>query len=333
MASKERALQSCPVANRIVLAEGALLEEILDGTYPIWNEGLTRRAYGQWNAAQMLTPWGRDHLHRFALVDDGGRLLASAKRYRYDVRLNGRDTSMCGFGAVFTPPDRRGRGHAAEAIEQIVAREREAGAAMATLFSEIGEPFYRRLGFEPVPLEELTFEVVQKGGAPATLVRAGADRDFPDLAGMHDVRAGSARFALRRSAPMIQYAIAKKRLFSGLAAPGHRETHWFVAEEGSSAVAYVLLTVTAGHWTIEEAGDRDPAGARLGAIMQVLLAREPSLRTPAIRAWWPVDFPIPPQMRVTARAPATDVFMIRPLADDAALPAPGDVFYWKSDYF
>ena len=50
---------------------------------------------------------------------------------------------------------------------------------------------------------------------------------------------------------------------------------FFVAEEGASAVAYVVLNVNANGWTLEEAGDRDPAGARLGAMLQVLLAREP----------------------------------------------------------
>src|SRR6188768_2688623 len=82
----------------LVVAEGALLAHILDLTFPIWNEGLTREAYGQWNTAQTKTAWGRDHLHRFALLDDSGNLLATAKRYRHDVRLDRRDGWMAGFG-------------------------------------------------------------------------------------------------------------------------------------------------------------------------------------------------------------------------------------------
>ena len=42
--------------------------------------------------------------------------------------------------------------------------------------------------------------------------------------------------------------------------------------------------------------DRDPAGARLGALLQVLVAREPSRGMPLIRAWWPRAFPVPPQV-------------------------------------
>jgi len=317
----------------LVLAQGELLEEILDATYPVWNEGLTRAAYGQWNAAQMRTPWGQEHLHRFALVDGRGRLLATAKRYRYDVRLDGRDAWMCGLGAVFAPPERRGQGHAAELIRQLLEQERVAGAAMAALFSEIGEDYYRRLGFEAVPLDEVRLELIEKSGTPAMLVRAGAERDLPDIAAMHDVRSASARFALRREPAQIQYALSKKRMFSGLSTAGARHTEFFVAEEGASAVAYVVIAVSGEDWTIEEAGDRDPAGARLGAMLQVLVAREPSQRRPVMRAWWPAGFPVPPQVRIAARAAARDVLMVRPLAEIGAPLRAEDVFYWRSDYF
>jgi hypothetical protein len=36
-------------------------------------------------------------------------------------------------------------------------------------------------------------------------------------------------------------------------------------------------------WTLEECGDRDPSGAGVGALLQALIAREPSERRPTIR--------------------------------------------------
>jgi GNAT superfamily N-acetyltransferase len=321
------------VAHRLVIADGPLLDRILDYTYPIWSEGLAPAGYKGWNAAQLRTPWGRERLHRFALVDDEDRLLASAKRYRFDARLDGGDVRMSGIGAVFTPPDLRGRGFASEIVEQLVERERQQGMAMASLFSEIGEAFYKRLGFNVVPLDEVTINVTRKGGAPAMLVRAGDERDLPALAAMHEVRAAPARFALRRDPSLIQYSLSKRRLQAGFGPPGLRQTEFFVAEEGASAVAYVVITVTKGGWTLEEAGDRDPAGARLGAMLQVLLARDPSHQPALIRAWWPHAFPVPPQIQLTDRIPARDLFMIRPLVD---LPMPQrneEVFYWRGDYF
>ena len=318
---------------RLVSADGALLEEILDATYPVWQEGLSRDGYGRWNAAQRRTAWGREHLERYALLDDRGEWVASAKRYWWPVRLHGRDTTMCGIGAVFTRPEWRGRGYASALIERLVDEARGQGAAVAGLFSEIGEPFYERLGFHTVPMDEVSVTVNLKGGAPAMLVRAGEERDLPALAAMHDTRAAGVPFSVRRDTSLMQYALAKKRLLAGLGSPGARQIEFFVVEEATVAVAYAVVMVTAGGWTLEEAGDRDPQGARLGALFQVLLAREPSLGVPRIRAWWPQAFPVPPQVQLTERVPAADLFMLRSLGD-ARLPSrPDDLFVWRSDYF
>jgi GNAT superfamily N-acetyltransferase len=318
----------------VVVADGPLLEQILDLTYPIWNEGLTRRAYGQWNAAQRRTPWGREHLNRAALVDDAGALLATAKCYRLRATLDGREASVLGIGAVFTPEDRRGRGHAGRLIELLVEKAAHEGASLAILFSEIAPAFYERLGFQRLPLDQVRVIVQEKGGgAPAMLVRSGHESDLPALAAMHDVRAAHMRFSLQRAPAYIQFMLTRKRLRAGLGPPGLREVEFHVVEEGASAVAYAVLSVDANGWTLTEAGDRDPAGARLGALMQVLIAREPSRHRPVIRAWWPRAFPVPPQLQLTDRRDSTDVLMMRAL-NGAPLPASADdVFYWRSDFF
>lgn len=318
---------------KVIVAEGPLLDQITRLTYDIWNEGLSERAYSQWNAAQMRTPWGRTHLQRLALMDDSGRLLATAKRYRHRVRLDGRVGWMSGIGAVFTPPLQRGNGYASQLIEQLLEIERKEGALLAGLFSEIGATFYERLGFTPCPIDEVTVRVERRNGAPAMLVRAGDDRDLPAVAAMHQVRSSGVRFALTRDKSAIHYALSKKRLLAGLGPQGLRQVEFVVAEEGASAVAYALLHENANGWTLEEAGDRDPAGARLGGMLQVLLAREPSAPAPLIRAWWPAAFAVPPQVSLTDRAPAHDLFMVKPLADVRIPEKAEDVFYWHSDYF
>ena len=269
-----------------------MLEEILDATFPIWNEGLTRDGYARWNAAQMRTAWGKDHLHRFALLDDRGRWVASAKRYRLaDAPRRGRRDDVRLWRGVHASggarPRVRRRHH--RTADRARARRRR-GRRRAVLRNRRAVVPAARIR-QTVPLDEVDVHVERKDGAPAMLVRAGDERDLPALAAMHDTRSSGVRFALRRDPPLIDYALSKKRLLAGLghgAGPrAERQTEFFVAEEGVSAVAYVVLTVSAGGWTLEEAGDRDPAGARLGAILQVLLAREPSRPAPLIRAWWP----------------------------------------------
>src|SRR5476649_49113 len=102
-------------------AQGSILEQILDDTYHIWHDGLTRAAYGRFYAAQVATPWGRAHLRRLALLD-GDTLLASAKLYTFDAMLDGTPITVAGIGAVFTPTAGRGRGAARDLIERLLER-------------------------------------------------------------------------------------------------------------------------------------------------------------------------------------------------------------------
>lgn len=317
----------------VVTAEGALLEHILEQTFDTWNEGLSPSAYARWNMAQTRTPWGRAHLQRFALVDTAGRLLASAKRYRFRARVDERAGWMSGIGAMFTPSEQRSRGYASALVERLIETERREGALFASLFSEIGTTFYERLGFTAIPFTDVSVRVKRKDGAPAMLVRAGDERDLAAVAAMNATRASGARLALERDPSLIHYAVSKKRLLAGLGPPGLRQMEFLVAEEGASAVAYVVLLENANGWTLEEAGDRDPAGARLGAIFQVLVAREPSMPAPLIRTWWPSSFVVPPQLELTDPSPARDVFMVRALADVTLPEKAEDVFYWHSDHF
>ena len=318
-----------------------LLDQILDESWPQWGDGLTRDAYGQWNAAQLRTPWGRSHLARVALVDDG-RLLASAKRYRFAVLLDGQQVSATGIGAVFTPPAERGRGHASRLIEQLCDEGRADGCALAMLFSEIGSAYYERLGFRVVPHSTSDITVKTKDGAPAVLVRAGEPRDAASVAETHVRRVEHYRFGFVPDADQVNYSVAKKRMLAGLDPTYRRTVEYFVTEEGGQAVAFVLLQVTRPKrpgdpegWSLAACGDRDPEGARIGAMLQVLLARHPGERPPVIRAWWPEGLR-PPQLEITRRGPAAEIMMIRPLREGLHVEPwldEGDTFCWHGDAF
>lgn len=321
-------------------ASGAVLARILEESHPIWHEGLSLDAYIRYNTVQARTPWGSGHLRRVALVD-GDALLSSAKWYDLETRLDGQTVRVLGIGAVFTPEAARGRGHAAELMQRMMAEATREGYRAAVLFSEIGAPYYERLGFTAIPRETLTLDVTQKKGAPATLVRAGNDTDLKNLTELHDTGDAFARFSPRRTAEVIQFAVQKRRTFSALAPLGARTTEFYVAEEGNNAVAYALLSRgPAGNladgpdtmW-LDACGDRDPTGARVGAILQVLIARTPSETPPPIRAWLP-DGWLPPQVRIASRAAADDILMIKALGDTPFPPLHGrEVTWWHADYF
>jgi hypothetical protein len=214
------------------------------------------------------------------------------------------------------------------------------GFDLALLFSEIGAAYYRRFGFVETATFESTLRVTESPhrGAPATLVRGGEERDLANVAEMGRVRAEPFAFHLDRDVDLVQYAIAKRRLLAGFGPAGAREVEFVVAEEGLKAVAYAVISVvrsgehSAPRWILEECGDRDPAGARLGAILQTLIAREPSAMRPVISGWLPLGFQ-PPQITIVERQPSSEVMMLRGLR--APLPSvdADRVLYWHADLF
>ncbi len=322
------------MALRLETASEAALDQILRDSHPLWGGGLAFDAYAKYQAAERRTAWGRAHVERMALFD-GQRLLASAKRYDLSARVDGRIRRVLGLGALFTPRELRGRGAASAMVAHLVDAANTEGFEFALLFSDIGPALYERLEFVPIPLATSTLRVLTKDGAPAMLVRAGDDKDLAHVTELSLTRSSTSRFALDRTEDFIRHAISKRRLHAGLGPPGLRQVEFLVAEEGHMAVAYLVCSVHDGAWTIEEAGDRDPAGARLGAMLQVMLAREPSLEPPRITGYWPHDLR-PPQLEVAAIKPSDEVMMIRPLRD-RTLPMPplsaSDIAFWHGDLF
>jgi predicted N-acetyltransferase YhbS len=324
------------MATLTTVEDGPLLDQILGSTYEIWHEGLSQNAYRQFYVAQRRTAWGKRHLSRLALVESG-ELLASAKVYTFDATLDGQPIRVAGLGAVFTPPAHRRKGAARDLIARALEQVTSDGADLALLFSEIGPAYYANLGFSAIATMTRTLRVTEspRYGAPATMVRGGERRDLQAIVSMGKIRAERFRFHLDRDEDLIEYAIAKRRLLAGLAPSGARELHFFIAEEGTTAAAYIVISVIGSTWTIEECGDRDVTGARVGALLQALIARAPAERRPVIVAWLPDAF-VPPQVTVIGVEPSAEVMMVKSLTDAGAaaggLKEP-EILYWRSDAF
>jgi hypothetical protein len=319
----------------VVVATGALLEEILDETFPVWGEGLARDAYGNYNRAQCSTPWGAAHLQRVALVDAGG-LLATAKRYRLDALVDGQMVKLLGLGAVFTPGNRRGHGHAGDLLRRMLESAAADGFGGALLFSEIDPRYYERLGFRRLPVGQtaLAIRPLARGGTPAIAMRSGDFGDVASIVDMNQMQAGAFRFSLRREADYVRHAIARKRLLAACGKAGQRKVEYFVVEEGGRAAAYVVLLEVGDYVMVTECGDRDPSGARVGAMLQAIAAREPA-RAQRLRAWLPPGF-LPPQLDITAREILPVTMMMRPLGP-GVWPSPplgaSDIAWWHADAF
>jgi GNAT superfamily N-acetyltransferase len=325
----------------VIPVQGVLLERVLEATPPLYHDGLSRTAYGKLCSAQTKTAWGRQSQQRLALVD-GANLLASAQHYDLAGTFEGHAVRICGLGSVFTDPAHRGLGLARVLVQALLDRAARIGTEMALLFSRVGlhEDVEgvdgADLGFEAIPLTDTTLRVAESSrhGAPMTMVRGGEERDLAAIVAMGRVRADPFRFHLDRDIDLVRYAITTQRLRAGLGRANARQLHFFIAEEGTTAAAYVVVSVAGDTWTLEECGDRDPSGARVGALLQALIAREPVERRPTIRGWLPPHF-LPPQITIVSATSSTATVMVRAL-NRAAMPARlsgDDVLYWRNDVF
>lgn len=319
---------------KLVPAEGPVLDRILGESHGIWSDGLTRQAYARYNGAQTRTPWGSAHLRRLALVADDGGVLSSVKRYDFDARLDGRNISVVGIGAVFTPEDSRGQGHGRRIVEQVTAAAAKEGADLALLFSEIDPAYYEALGFVRVPRREHVIRAKDKPGAPMVLVRSAEERDIEAVAEIARAMADPYRFALTPSADFLRFSLSKKRLLAGFLPPDLLSVESFVVEEGAGAVAFAILTVTRDDVILEMCGDRDPAGARVGALLQVLRARTPAETPAEISCFLPPGW-LPPQVEIESSTEVREVMMVKALKE-GILATPlreADVLYWHGDVF
>jgi hypothetical protein len=319
----------------VQIAEGIVLERVLDTAWAASNDGLSRQAFGRFEAAQCRTRWGRSHQRRLALID-GAHVLASAKQYDLPAVIDGRPVRVCALGTIL-PDDAQGSvEHVHMLIESVIAGASRDGAELALLFSPFDVSAGERNGFHVLPTTDFELRVVEstRRGAPMALIRGGEERDLAAIAAMGQVRAVPFRFHLDRDADFVQFAIVRQRLLAGLGRAGAHELQFFIAEEGITAAAYVVLNASRRTWTITECGDRDVSGARVGAILQALIAREPTERRPLIRGWLPPGF-VPPQARLVSSTPSSDAIMVRSLGSAAVPPgvSAADVLYWLGDVF
>ena len=314
-------------------AAGALLDLVLDARYHSATWGLQRRACGILHAAQMKTSWGHRRQRTFALTE-GPDLLASAERYDLAGTCDGRAVRICGIGSVQGRSGDAGGGHARQLVDTLVAAAAQDGAEIALLFSGAAIDDEIARVFEPIPCTDVTLTVAQspRHGAPMTMVRAGEERDLAAIVAMGRARAAAFRFHLDRDVDFVQYALTSKRLLAGLGTANARQLHFFIAEEGVTAAAYVMLSVAGAEWTLEECGDRDPSGARVGALLQALIAREPMEQRPTIRGWLPHGF-VPPQVTIASATPSAHAIKVRMLDSRTTIAplAAADALWWHSD--
>jgi predicted N-acetyltransferase YhbS len=234
---------------RVRETDAAGMTAVLERSHEVWGEGATLAAYVAFNLAQRRSSWARKR-YRFLVGEGEDRtLLAALKWYTFPADIDGEARAVMGLGAVFTPKEARGRGRASALVEAALERGAAHGYDLALLMSEIGAPFYERLGFRALPAEEAScvpFLPVPWPAEPAWVRRAEsveglrpfAPRDLDALVAIRDGATRGRRFRLRRDRLAWEQVLLKVEL--GKTFQPERPHRIRVIERQGAVVAYAV---------------------------------------------------------------------------------------------
>lgn len=288
---------------------------------------LTPAAFMQYHVALSRGPWAQTHRRLVALADGRDTLLAAAARHELGGILDGAPVRICVIGEIAecTP----GSGHAGQLVERLLGDAATDGFDLAVIY---GTPEQLGAGLHRVETTQLTLRVTEsvRRGAPMAPVRSGERSDLAVIAALPSLDGARRRLQLERTADYLDFVVTRRRLRAGLAREGLRQLLFLVVEEGMRPAAYVVISVAGTDWVVEQCGDHDRSGARVGAILQTLIAREPAERRPSITTWLPSGF-VPPQITVVRSEPAPGDIWWRSLSGTHSPLSAQDVTLWRGD--
>jgi GNAT superfamily N-acetyltransferase len=128
------------------IAPDVYAHDVLAQTASLWAGRRDFETYVSQTLEIARSGYGRRY-YRTVGFFEGSTLLASFKHYQRTMFHESQRLRAVGFGAVFTPPEQRGRGYASVMLAAALDRARTQGYDIAYLFSDIRPQFYTALGF------------------------------------------------------------------------------------------------------------------------------------------------------------------------------------------
>ncbi len=207
--------------------------DVLPHSSKIWGQGRSLDEYVEDFSAVAASAYGKTRFRTLGLRVDGS-IVVSCKRYERDIRCGERELRAVGIGAVFTPAELRGRGYASAMIGMLLDRERDAGADIAYLFSDIHPAFYERLGFIALPSRTISLRADMLATTRLDIAAAD-DADWSAIRRCFDALDSRRAFSFKRTPLIWEWLRTAARANR---AGGQRVA--LIARHARTARAYVL---------------------------------------------------------------------------------------------
>ena len=239
---------------------------VLPLTAELWAGRRTFESYVSHTLAIARSGYGRRYYRTIGLYDDK-KLLASMKRYERSMRFGSMRLRALGIGAVFTPPELRGRGYASAMLGMMLDRAREEGYDFAYLFSDIRPRFYEDLGFATLSSRAITLRADTLSNQRIQVTRLEGS-DWNAVRRCFDLCERMRSWGFVRT-PLIWDWI-QLRMRQRAESPAGALTN-LVVRRGRGIAAYVLGTRSAEHdaYILDEFGFADrEAGELIGPLLR-----------------------------------------------------------------
>lgn len=306
---------------------------VLRATHGLWGGGLGLDNHLALNLAVMESPWGREHGRVLVGCDDLGNLAAALRLWWHPGALDGQPVRIARLDGVFTLPEVRGRGHAAQIVTGALARARAEGCHLALLMAEGGAGLWAGLGFRSLPASETACRTVlpapwpreppwaAAGDDPEARVpglRPGLPGDLDGIADIHREEAAGQRLRLERGGGAWEQVFLERdlrRRFRGEEGP-----FWVIERQGRIA-AYVLLEAAPPMLRWREHGVRRGAEDGLADLFWSALVWARRRRLQRIEGWrMPGALTLGPLYPASERRRKDRIPMLLPLHPGVAPP-------------
>jgi predicted N-acetyltransferase YhbS len=284
--------------------------EVLPHTAELWAGERAQDRYVEQTGEIAHCGYGRRHYRTVGLYD-GDRLVASFKRYERTLRAGTGRLRAAGIGAVFTPPELRGRGYASAMLAMELDRSLSDGIDVAFLFSDIRPQFYAQLGFVAMPSRSFS---LRADSLPRSRVEVWSldDRDWIGVQRCFELAERQRSSAFLRT-PLV-WEWLRLRMRHGSEHPESIETNLVVRRRRAIA-AYVLGARAPQHdaFILDEFGFADAEAAAL--VPALLRSAAGDLRR--VIGWLPPENTREILPHASVRKRTNGVFMAAPLTPAA----------------
>jgi predicted N-acetyltransferase YhbS len=251
-----------------------------------------------------------------------GEVVTSLGCFGMQFNVNGRSRKGISIGSVHTLARFRGLGFAPQLIEWTEAFQRESGAIISLLYSDIDPDYYQKLGYQLCPAwegsvaQQNIFRGVTRPGGK--LVPISLPEERQELEAMYDGYHSRFAISIARSSEYWAYLFKKS---------AGDELFWLQGSTGER-LGFVRLSATDDKLKIRDWAFTERSGALLETLIKVVIAEAADRRVAGLFGWLPNIEQLQPL--VTLKKRETEITMLKSLCADTILT---DEMVSSAEYF